>query len=326
MSLSTLATRPLEERRSTARRLTAQQSTARRSTTRRSAARRQWWGWLFVSPFLVVFVLFLVAPLIYAGWMSLWRKGLVGKVKFTGLGNYVTAFTDPVFLHGLTRVGLYVLVMVPIQIGLGAVIALILDVAMTRLARVSRLLIFLPYAVPAMVGALMWGFLYSPLFGPLGQLFGIFGASAPTILSPDGVFGGLVNVVTWQWVGYYMIIIYSALRAVDPSLYEAATLDGASNVQISWHIKLPLIVPSMIMCTVFSLIGTLQFYTEPMVLRSSAQSAIPSDYTPNMYAASLGFNQSRFNYASTISFSLGVIVFIGSYIFLFLTRKRNGLR
>jgi len=289
-------------------------------------ARREQWGWAFIAPFFIVFVLFLVAPLLYALWMSLWKKGLVGTARFTGLENYVTAFTDPVFLQGLGRVGLYVVVLVPIQIVLSTIVALVLDVITTKLAKVSRLLIFLPYAVPAMVGALMWGFLYSPLFGPLGQIFGLFSASAPNLLAPKNIFGALVNIVTWQWIGYYMIIIYAALRAVDPSLYEAATIDGANTVQTSFHIKLPLIYPAMIMCTVFSLIGTLQFYTEPTILRATAQSAIPTSYTPNMYAATLGFNQSLFNYASTISFALGIIVFIFSYVFLFLTRKQSGLK
>ena len=82
----------------------------------------------------------------------------------------------------------------------------------------------------------------------------------------------------------------------------------------------------MVMVVVFSLIGTLQFFTEPQVLRSIAQGAIPPDYTPNMYAYSLAFSYSQFNYASTIAFALGVVVFIGSYFFLFLTRKQSGLQ
>jgi len=288
--------------------------------------RRDRWGWLFVAPFLIVFVCFLIAPLIYAFYMSLWKKGLVGGAHFAGFANYTRAFTDPIFIHGLERVLLYVLVMVPIQIGLGTIIAMILDMLTTKLARVSRLLIFLPYAVPAMVGALMWSFLYSPNFGPITSIFRGLGLNAPNLLSSDNIFGSLVNVVTWQWVGYYMIIIFSALKAIDPSLYEASLLDGASTVQTAIHVKLPLIVPSLIMCTVFSLIGTLQFYTEPTILRAAAPSAIPVTYTPNMYAANLAFSQGLFNYAATISFALGIIVFVGSYLFLFLTRKQSGLR
>ncbi|MCL2652923.1 MAG: sugar ABC transporter permease [Propionibacteriaceae bacterium] len=299
---------------------------APRASLAKLRQRRDRWGWLFIAPFLVVFIVFLVAPLGYAFWLSLWQKGLVGGARFTGLYNYVRVFTDPVFLQGLRRVAYYVLVMVPIQIGLATIIAMILDTLTTKLARLSRLLVFLPYAVPAMIGALMWSFLYSPNFGPITGLFKQFGLTAPNILAPDNIFGALVNVVTWQWVGYYMIIIFSALKAVDPSLYEAALLDGASTTQTAIHVKLPLIVPSLIMCTVFSLIGTLQFYTEPTILRAAAPSAIPVTYTPNMYAANVAFSRGLFNYASTIAFSLGIIVFIGSYLFLFLTRKQSGLK
>jgi multiple sugar transport system permease protein len=71
-------------------------------------------------------------------------------------------------------------------------------------------MIFLPYAIPAVIGALMWGFLYSPSFGPLQQVFSLFDAQAPFLLSEGNIFYGLLNVVTWQWAGYYMIILYAA--------------------------------------------------------------------------------------------------------------------
>jgi multiple sugar transport system permease protein len=291
-------------------------------------SRRQWWGWLFLTPFTVVFLLFLVVPLGYAFWLSLHTKGIAtgGVSEFTGVANYVRVFTDTDFLRGMLRVLLFVLVMVPIQVGLALAIALVLDTLATRLSKASRLLVFVPYAIPAVIGALMWGFLYSPRFGPAADVFGLFGQQAPNFLDRDLVFGSLVNIVTWQWVGYYMIIIYAALRAIDPSVYEAARLDGASNRQIAWRIKVPMISSSMVMIVIFSLIGTLQFFTEPTVLRSVAQGAIPTTYTPNMYAYSMAFSYSQFNYASTIAFALGILVFIGSYVFLYATRKQSGLK
>jgi multiple sugar transport system permease protein len=291
-------------------------------------ARRQRWGWVFVFPFVIVFVLFLIVPLVYAFWLSLHNKGLAtgGKSLFVGLDNYTKAFTDPEFLHGLLRVAAYVVVMVPIQIGLALLIALVLDTLASRASQISRLAIFVPYAIPGMIGALMWGFLYSPQFGPASDIFGLFGLTAPDFLSSNLIFASLVNVVTWQWVGYYMVIIYSALRAVDPALYEAATIDGASPWQTALRIKVPMVVSSLVMITIFCLIGTLQFFTEPTILRGVAQGAISASYTPNMYAYALAFSYNQFNYASAIAFALGVIVFIGSYVFLFFTRKQNGLK
>lgn len=287
---------------------------------------RQRWGWLFVAPFTVIFLTFLVAPIAYAFWMSLRSKTLATGDRFVGLGNYAKAFTDPLFLHGLVRVALYAIVMVPVQIVVALVAALVLDTLTTRLSKLSRLMIFVPYAVPAMIGALMWGFLYSPRFGPANDILGLVGLHAPNFLAQNMIFTSLVNIVTWQWSGYYMVVIYAALRSVDPSIYEAARIDGASGWQVSTRIKVPMISSSMVMVIVFSLIGTLQFFTEPQVLRSIAQGAIPPDYTPNMYAYSLAFSYSQFNYASTIAFALGGVVFIGSYFFLFLTRKQSGLQ
>jgi len=296
------------------------------STAGRVAERRQRFGWFFVAPFLLIFLLFLIVPLGYAFWMSLHTSTLATGSSFTGIDNYVKAFTDPLFLEGIGRVALFALVMIPIQLGVALAAALVLDTLVTRLSKASRLLIFAPYAVPVVIGALMWSFLYSPRFGPAATLFEVFGMDAPNFLSNNLLFASLVNIVTWQWSGYYMIVIYAALRAINPSIYEAARVDGATGWQIATRIKVPMISSSMIMVLTFAMIGTLQFFTEPVVMRSLAQGAIDAAYTPNMYAFSLAFSYSQFNYASTIAFSLGVLVFIGSYLFLHLTRKQSGLK
>lgn len=288
-------------------------------------ARRQRVGWLFVTPFLVIFATFLIFPLGYAFGMSLFSSTLATGTKFVGLANYAKAFTDPLFLGGLGRVALFALIMIPAQLLVALVAALVLDTLSSWMAKLSRLLIFAPYAIPVVIGALMWSFLYSPKFGPAGTIFGLFGMEAPSFLSADTIFGSLVNVVTWQWSGYYMVVIYSALRAIDPSIYEAARIDGASGWKIATHIKVPMISSSMVMVITFALIGTLQFFTEPTVLRSIASGALPAEYTPNMYAFALAFSYSQFNYAATIAFSLGVLVFVGSFGFLFLTRKQGGV-
>ena len=288
--------------------------------------RRQRFGWLFVAPFALVFVTFLIVPLAYAFWLSLHTKSLAFGTKLTWFDNYTKAFTDPSFVDGVRRVLAFAIVMVPIQLILALVVALVLDTLTTRLAAFSRLFVFLPYAVPAVIGALMWGFLYSPSFGPVTQIGQALGTGAPNLLDAGSIFWSLVNVVTWQWVGYYMIIIYSALQGVDPQIYEAARLDGASGWQTAIRVKVPMISSTLVLITVFSLIGTLQFFNEPSILQTLAPGAIRPDYTPNMYSFTQAFSYSAFNYASAISFALGLVVFLGSYTFLFVTRKRSGLQ
>jgi multiple sugar transport system permease protein len=198
-------------------------------------------GWLFVAPFALVFVAFLILPLVYAFYLSLYSKGLATGVVFAGVKNYATAFTDPSFLRGVWFVLRFAVVLIPVQMLVSLAVALVLDALTTHLARIARLMIFLPYAIPAVIGALMWGFLYSPTFGPMQQLANIFGANAPFLLGPDLVFFGLMNVVTWQWAGYYMIIIYAALQGIDSSIYEAARMDGANAWQIAFRIKVPMV-------------------------------------------------------------------------------------
>ncbi|WP_194396670.1 carbohydrate ABC transporter permease [Microbacterium atlanticum] len=295
-------------------------SSKRRKST---AARQNLFGWLFVSPFAVIFLALLVLPIGYALYLSLFQKSLIGGTRFVLFGNYAKAFTDPSFLDGVWFVIRFSIVLIPLQMAVSLAIALILDIIVTRFARFSRLMIFMPYAIPTVIGALMWGFLYSDNFGPLAELFGIFGAQAPDFLSRSLIFYGLLNIVTWQWAGYYMIILYAALQGIDPTLYEAARIDGASQWQIIWRIKIPLVAPALLLILVFALIGTLQFFNEPKILQDLAAGAIPNDFTPNMYAYQQAFSLANYNYGAAISFALGAVVFVCVYVFLFATRKRG---
>ncbi|GAB6899827.1 carbohydrate ABC transporter permease [Kineosporia succinea] len=298
--------------------------TVRRATTSKINRRHQI-GWLFVLPFLIVFLAFLVAPLLYAGYLSLFTKGLATGTTFAGFDNYTRAFSDPSFRKGLWLVLRFSLVVIPLQLGVALVAALLLDEITGRLASFSRLMIFLPYAVPAVIGALMWGFLYSPSFGPVEQIASLFNVQAPFLLSSGNIFYGLLNIVTWQWSGYYMIIIFAALKSIDSSIYEAARIDGANAFQIALRIKTPLIYSALVLILIFSLIGTLQFFVEPQIVAPIANGSVTPDFTPNIYAFNLAFRYAQFNYASAISFSLGFVVFLAVAVFTFATRKRGGL-
>ncbi len=294
-----------------------------RRSRKKSDVRRNLTGWAFIAPFAIVFLAFLIAPLLYALYLSLFQKSIVGGTRFVLFGNYLKAFTDPSFLDGVWFVISFSIVLIPLQMAISLAIALILDLVTTSFARFSRLMIFLPYAIPAVIGALMWGFLYSRNFGPISDFFEAFGATGPDLLSSNLIFYGLLNIVTWQWAGYYMIILYAALQGIDPTLYEAARIDGASQWQIILRLKIPLVAPALVLILVFALIGTLQFFNEPKILQQLAAGAIPDDFTPNMYAYQQAFTLANYNYGSAISFALGAVVFICVYIFLFATRKRG---
>jgi multiple sugar transport system permease protein len=301
-----------------------ERATHNKKGRRRShAARQNVIGWLFVGPFAIIFLALLVLPIGFAFYLSMFQSSLIGGERFVLFDNYIKAFSDPSFLSGAWFVISFSLVLIPVQMAVSLAVALMLDIMTTRFARFSRLMIFMPYAIPTVIGALMWGFLYSKNFGPLSEIFGAFGLAAPDFLSSSLIFYGLLNIVTWQWAGYYMIILYAALQGIDPTLYEAARIDGASQWQMVLRIKIPLIAPALLLILVFALIGTLQFFNEPKILQQLAAGAIPNDFTPNMYAYQQAFSLANDNYGSAISFALGAVVFVCVYIFLFATRKRG---
>src|SRR5215210_1188835 len=212
--------------------------------SRLTAAKRRQYGaaYTLVLPFFIVFVAMVIVPLAYAGYLSFYRKRLIGGTSFAGAENYIKALTDPLFLSGVGRMAIFLVVQVPFMIALALFFALALDSGMMKLAKFSRLAVFVPYAVPAVVATLMWGYLYGPDFGPFAQLADKLGLAAPRFLSEGGMLASMANI----------IILYAALRSVPGELYEAAAVDGAGAWRVAWSIKLPSLRPALLLCLIFS--------------------------------------------------------------------------
>lgn len=283
-------------------------------------------GPFFVAPFLTLFVLLFLTPLGYAAYLSLFQHRLIGGTTFVGLHNYLTALGDPQLRHGLLRVALFFLVQVPVMLVFALLFALALDSGLMRLARVVRLGVFLPYAVPSVVATLMWGYLYGPSFGPIAQIAKHFHTSAPNLLDGNWMLASLSNIVTWEFTGYNMIILYAALQTIPRDLYEAAAVDGASAWRVARSIKLPALKPALTLTLLFSVIGSFQLFNEPYLLQQLAPNVIDSAYTANLYAYTLSFTGQQVNYAAAVSFLLGVVIVVISYVFLFLAGRRRVAR
>jgi multiple sugar transport system permease protein len=280
-------------------------------------------GYLFVLPFLVVFLAMLVVPLGYAAYLSLFREQLIGGTVFAGLDNYTRALGDDRLVEGILRVARFFAIQVPIMLALSLAAALAVDSGLLRFAKTFRLAVFVPYAVPAVVATLMWGYLYGPDYGPFAQLARKLGTSAPGFLTDGNMLSSMANIVTWEFTGYNMIILYAALRAIPHDLYEAAAVDGAGAWRTAWSIKLPALRPALLLCLIFSVIGSFQLFTEPQLLQRLAPSVIDAAYTPNLYAYTLAFTDQEVNYAAAVSFLLGLVIVIASYTVLLATNRRS---
>lgn len=275
----------------------------------------------FVLPFGILFALFYALPVAYAVWESFFvvqRDGTFGQAHevFGWFSQYALVFQNGPFWSSVGRVLLFGVVQVPVMLGLALVFALLLDSPLVRGKRFFRLAYFVPYAVPGVIAAIMWGFLFSPNLSPFTDL-----TKHVDFLGSDLVLWSIANVVTWVFVGYNMLIIYSSLLAIPQELYEAARLDGAGQFRIAWSIKLPLVRPALLLTAVFSIIGTLQLLAEPQVF-ASFSSAVTSTFTPNMtvYATS---SLPNYNLAAAFSVVLALATFVLSFTFLRVTQRKE---
>nr|WP_262001969.1 sugar ABC transporter permease [Microbacterium sp. Mcb102] len=271
-------------------------------------------GYGFLTPFLIVFALVMLAPVVYSIILSMFQTKLVGGTIFVGVDNFVAAFTDPQFLEGVGRVLLFLVVQVPVMLILALVAALAIDSARLHGASFFRLAIFLPYAVPAVVAVLMWGFMYGERFGLVGNINNAVGFDLITPFAPEWMLLSIGNIVTWQFIGYNMLIFFAALKAIPHELFEAAEIDGAGQFSIVTAIKLPAIRGSLVIATIFSIIGSFQLFNEPNILKTIVPNLIPTFYTPNMYAYNLAFLGQQQNYAATIAIIMGLLTAVIAYI------------
>ena len=298
--------------------------TARRRPRTTAAKRRQYGAaYALVMPFFVIFIAMMIIPLVYAGYLSLFKQQLIGGSSFAGLGNYVRALTDPLFLTGILRMGIFLVIQVPIMLALALFFALALDSGMMKLAKFTRLSIFVPYAVPGVVATLMWGYLYGPDFGPFAQITAALGLPPPPFFTQNGMLFSIMNIVNWEFIGYNMIILYAALRSIPTELYEAARVDGASETRIAWSIKIPSIRAGLLLTVIFSVIGTFQLFTEPKLMYNLAPNVIGTAYTPNLYAYNVAFVNQEANYAAALAFLLGIVIMIVSYAVQLSTQRKE---
>jgi len=168
--------------------------------------------------------------------------------------------------------------------------------------------------VPAVVATLMWGFIYGNLFGLAADLNHLLGSDVIKPLSAGWTLTSIGNIVTWEYVGYNMLIFYSALRVIPAELFEAAAIDGAGQFRIVQAIKLPALRGALVIATIFSIIGSIQLFNEPNLLRPLTPNVITSFYTPNIYAYNLSFEGQQYNYSATVAIVMGLLTAIIAYV------------
>ncbi|WP_420176415.1 carbohydrate ABC transporter permease [Luteococcus sp. OSA5] len=290
-------------------------------------------GWAFVAPFAVLFGFCFLVPIGVSIHSSFYRAvpsggGLYGGGElvnqFVGLRNYVEIAQGAAFWRGMGRVLAFGIVQVPLMIGAALALALLLDSQMVRRVGIFRLGFFLPYAVPGVVAALMWTYMYNPEFSPINQVLSVAGIQIP-FFSPKVILWSMANMTTWTFTGYNMLIFLAALQAIPHDLYEAARIDGASNWTIVRSIKIPLVRNACLLAVLLSIIGTVQLFNEPAVLQT-VNPWMGNDYTPMMMAYNTmmgGISPSGEGPASAISILMALLAGILAVGYAYLQKKAD---
>nr|WP_203732857.1 sugar ABC transporter permease [Streptomyces sp. SID12501] len=305
----------------------ATDSPVRQTSRRRTGRRGAYKGLLFALPFLVGFLFTYVLPIGYAFNQSLHEKKSAGlgfgptRIVFTGFANFAAILTDGAFWSSMLRTLLFGTVQIMVMLGISLLLALLLDGVAARAVRFFRAGLLVPYVVPSVVSTLIWLFLYSPTISPLVDLADRAGVHL-TLFGGINTYLSLGNLLTWQGIGFNVILISASLQALPRELYEAARLDGAREWRIAWSIKVPNITGILVLTGMFSLIGRLQLFAEPLLLRYVAPESINTDFTPMMEIFDKAFKTGNYQYAAAESLVLAIVTGVLAFVFYRVTNRK----
>jgi len=260
---------------------------------------------LFAGPALVVFVTFVIVPVIQAARYSLYNwNGLGPLERFIGFDNYIRAFSDPNFTEAIRNNFFVLFASILIQGPLAILVALLLNRKM-RGRGFIRAAIFVPYVLAEVIAALSWKLLLSPR-GAIEQWMGTIGLHGPAqgfLGTPDIALWVMFFILTWKYLGFAVLIMLAGLQSVPPELHEAAAIDGAGWWRTQWHITLPLIGPTIRIWIFLSMIGSLQLFDMVWVTTRGG----PLNATNTMAVYMLKNGQTAPGYGSAIAVILFVI-------------------
>ena len=268
----------------------------------------------------MLFAGFILYPVLYSAALSFGQFS-GGSITFTGLDNYRRLFADGLFLKSLFNTGLFLVIQVPIMIGLATVIASIIDsdALGKRRKALFRLAFFLPVAIDLVTYSVVFSLIFSERYGVVNQALGFVGLDGiPWRSDPFWARFLIVFAVTWRWTGYNAVILLSGLQNIPKDLYEAASVDGAGSVVKFFRITVPLLRPVLLFCTVLATIGTLQLFTEPYILTSGGPNN--ATLTSFSYIYDTGFKRFDFGLAAAGTYVLATIIAVMSYAQLRLAR------
>jgi len=268
--------------------------------------------YVFVTPFVAVFCVFMIYPLCNSVWLAFRYTNGPQSSMFVGLDNFHFMLHDPDFWTALENTAVFACCSVFLQLPLSLGLALLLNARWVKARNFFRMAFFSPHLVGQVFVAILFSLIFLPRYGLLNRaIHGLvgFGLETKWLMNAGLVMPALVLTALWMYVGFNMIYFLAALQAVDKGLYEAAMVDGANRWQQFRHVTLPGIKPVAVFVVIMSTIGSFQLFELPYVLLSGP-GPDNAGLTIVMYLYNTGFSTGDLGYASAIGWILVFIILV----------------
>ena len=294
-------------------------STVERRTLLRWHSERLLPYWL-LAPAVVVTVVIVFMPMVQAVFTSFYDLILFrpNASKFVGFGNYIKLFNDPVFWTALWNTIIWIGLTVPLQMGLGLVAALLLNREFPWRG-LARALIIIPWALPSVVIALMWRWIYDPNTGVLNDILiylSIVQSAVPWLADPNVAIYAIIATLTWQGFPFFAVMILAGLQGIPRSQYEAASIDGASTWRQFVHITLPGIAPVLATAGLLRVIWVANSMDVIFVMTGGGPGY--ATHTLPLYAFIKARQNLDFGYGTAIAVTFTIL--LGAFVVLYLSR------
>ncbi|MEU7855881.1 sugar ABC transporter permease [Nonomuraea sp. NPDC049141] len=261
---------------------------------------------LFAGPSLIGLTVFTLFPIVLSLVMAFFKWPAVGERAFTGVENFTTLFTDPVFRRSLFNTLLFVVLYLPLNLIVSVGLAVWMGPRI-RGRKALRVVFFLPVVTPMVANAVVWRMIYQPNGLIDGSMYAATGVHAPNFLGEQGwAMFAVVAMSVWQGFGYNMLVFSAALDAIPRHLLEAAQIDGAGPWRQFFRIMLPMISPALFFATTMTLITSFQVFTQPFLLTGGG----PGNDTETlmMFVFDKGFSIYQFGLASAGAWIVFVLI------------------
>lgn len=288
---------------------------------RRSSLRRRGAPYLFIAPFIVIFAAFSVYPLTFALRLSFtdWRG--TGSASWVGFDNYTYLLTSPAFWNSLANSGILWLLIIPAQVVIGLLAAVLLNNAKLKLRGFYRTAFIVPFVTPLVAIAQIWIVAFDQNYGPVNDLLNLVGLpDIGWLTTSEWAKPTVALLFLWKTTGFAIIILLSGLQSIDGTVYEAAALDGATRIRQLWSITVPLLRRTLMFLVVLQTLAVFQMFTEPFVVTKGGP--YTSTTTAGLYLYT-HITRADLGTGAANSFLLVIVVMLLSLVFVRLLRAKD---